>query len=257
MSGEFAGDTAWWYARYRRDLPADQAAELAARLGLSGGQVVVDLGCGTGQLGVPLRSHAGSVVAVDPEVGMLAGLRARAVPQVVCVLGDDGDLPEIGRLIGPVGAVVVGNALHLMDEPAALRACTGVLAPGAAVAVVTQGPPLWLGSAPWQQRVRRVLEQILGPVTGTCGSDAASVAARAGLLTGLNLNVQVATWAASHEVNVDWVVGHLGSALPAGALQDTAPGSLAAAVRAALVKHGDQVLVERVTTTVVIAHGPS
>lgn len=52
------------------------------------------------------------------------------------------------------------------------------------------------------------------------------------------------------------MVGHLGSALPAGALQDAHPGGLAAALRAALAEHGDRVLVERVTTTALIAHGP-
>lgn len=50
---------------------------------------------------------------------------------MTCVLGDDSDLRVLGRqLSGPVGAVVIGNALHWMDETAALERCAHLLRPG-------------------------------------------------------------------------------------------------------------------------------
>jgi hypothetical protein len=56
-------------------------------------------------------------------------------------------------------------------EPAALGAAADLLRPGGGIGVVTQGPPLWWGTAPWQRRVREVLERRFGPATDTCGSD--------------------------------------------------------------------------------------
>jgi SAM-dependent methyltransferase len=219
--------------------------------------VVIDLGCGTGQLAAPLGPHCAGVLAVDPEPAMLAGLRARALPGVVCVLGADTDLPGLQQLLtgtagSRVGAVVVGNALHWMDEPATLRHCAGLVRPGGGVAVVTQGPPLWLGTAPWQQRLRQVLEQVLGPVPGTCGSDRAAVQARARLMAELGLVVHVATWRARYPVDAEWVIGHLGSALPAGTLDR---GGLPDRLRTVLQEPDE--LVEDVVTTAVVGRRPA
>jgi trans-aconitate methyltransferase len=252
MTADFAGETARLYARFRRDLPADQAAELAAQLGLASGDLLLDLGCGTGQLTAPLLPHCAGAVAVDPEPGMLAGLLDRDLPGVVTVLGADTDLPQLGRVLPPLGALVVGNALHWTDEAATLAAGAALLRPGGGLAVVTQGPPLWLGSAPWQQAVRGVLEQFLGPVSATCGSDAAALAGRVGLLEAQGLTVQVSSWRADHVVDADWVVGHLGSALPGGAL---APGGLRTALDAALDRQAGP-LVEQVLTTAVVGRRP-
>lgn len=258
MGADFTGETARLYAAYRRDLPAAQTQALTESMGLRQDDVVIDLGCGTGQLTVPLQQSCAHVVSIDPEPAMLAGLRGRGVRGVMCVLGDDQDLPELGRwLAGPVGAVVVGNALHWMDEPSALQACAGLLRRGGAVAVVTQGPPLWLGNASWQQRVRRVLEHAFGPLTDTCGSDEGAQGARVLLLEALGLDVQVHVWLANYEVDNAWVLGHLGSALPSGALQDDGAAGLSAALRVALDEcHGED-MIEAVTTTAIIARRPS
>jgi SAM-dependent methyltransferase len=256
MGAVFAGETARLYARHRRDLPADQARALAGHLGLEADDVVVDLGCGTGQLAVPVRVHCAGVVAVDPEPAMLAELRHRDAPGVLCVLGSDGDLPELGRLItGRVGAVVIGNALHWMDEPVALAACAELLRPDGGIAVVTQGPPLWLGPAPWQADVRAVLEQFFGPATDPCGSDTAALDTRAGMLQSLRLTVRVEIRTSIHAVGADWVLGHLGSTVPAGALREGDPGGPAEALRATLARHGE--LMESVTTTALIARRPA
>lgn len=264
MAADFAGETARLYALYRRDLPAEQARALAGQLGLHADDVLVDLGCGTGQLTVPMRDHCAGILALDPEPGMLAGLRARDVPGVLCVLGADTDLPQLGRLLPGrsgaacgVGAVLVGNALHWTDEPAALRAGAALLRPGGGIGVLTQGPPMWLGRAPWQQRVRAVLERSFGSVSGTCGSDRNALESRVAVLEQLGLAVDVATWTASYEVDADWVVGHLGSALPADALQLGRPDGLAAALRDALAGQPDTAFVEEVVTTAIVARQPA
>jgi SAM-dependent methyltransferase len=259
MSADFAGDTSRLYAQYRRDLPEDQAAQLADLLGLDSGDVVVDLGCGTGQLAVPMRQHCAAVIGLDPEPGMLTGLRERAAPSVLPALGADTDLPTLGPLLGAAGrgagAVVIGNALHWMDEPAALASAAALLRPGGGIAVITQGPPLWLGTTDWQTSVRAVLEEDLGPVTDTCGSDEIALHARAAALRELALDVSIHRWDLAHPVDPDWIVGHLGSALPHGALQLDRQDGLATKLRRALADQAAP-LTETVTTTALVARVP-
>ncbi|MFE4467222.1 class I SAM-dependent methyltransferase [Leifsonia sp. NPDC056824] len=214
MRSDFAGTTAQYYAGFRRDLPADQTALLVAAAGLRADDIALDLGCGTGQLAVPLAQHCAAVVAIDPEPDMLAGLRARRAERVVCVLGDDRDLPVLAvPFAAPIGLVTIGNALHWMDERSTLRAAAALVRQGGAVAVVTQGPPLWLGRAPWQRTVREALESLYGPVTGNCRTDSTALEERRATAAELGLATEVLTWTAEYPVTVDWVIGHLGSAL--------------------------------------------
>jgi len=69
---------------------------------------------------------------------------------------------------------------------------------------------------------------------------------RAELLAALGLDVRVTTWTAVHDVDADWVVGHLGSALSAGALER---GGLDTALRAWPAAGGP--FAEEVVTTAV------
>ncbi|MGH1525982.1 class I SAM-dependent methyltransferase [Leifsonia sp. L25] len=248
MRSDFAGTTAQYYAEFRRDLPADQTARLVAASGLRADDIALDLGCGTGQLAVPLAEHCGAVVAIDPEPDMLAGLRARSAERVVCVLGDDRDLPAVAvPFAAPIGLVTIGNALHWMDERATLRAASLLLRPGGAIAVVTQGPPLWLGAAPWQRMVREALESLYGPVTGNCRTDASALDERRAIADSLGLDTEVLTWHASYPVTLEWVLGHLGSAL--SAVQATRGAELRERLRAL----AEEEPIEDVTTTVLLA----
>jgi len=250
MKSDFAGTTAQFYARYRRDLPATQALELAKHVGLRAEDVAVDLGCGTGQLAVPLSAHCALVVAIDPEPAMLSGLRDRSVDRVLCVLGDDKDLSQLPALIRPVGLLTIGNALHWMDEPTTLQVAASLLRPGGAIAIITQGPPLWLGPAPWQAQVREALEYLYGPVSGNCRTDLSALDERRATAATLGLDTQVLSWQTDYPVSLDWVLGHLSSALSADQLDKSEQ------LAALLQPLAAQEFVEHVTTTALIARRP-
>ncbi len=75
MRASFSGAVATYYARHRRGYPPEVLDALVDAFGLGAADTVVDLGCGTGQLSLPLAARVGSIVGVDPEPDMLAGRR--------------------------------------------------------------------------------------------------------------------------------------------------------------------------------------
>jgi SAM-dependent methyltransferase len=77
--GLFTG-TAWHYARYRPGYPQVFFDDVVQRFHLDGTGRLLDLGCGTGQLTLPLAEHVTEAVGMDPspkDTGPLT-LRARA-----------------------------------------------------------------------------------------------------------------------------------------------------------------------------------
>lgn len=180
MGAGFSGEVATYYARHRRGYPPEVLDALVGAFGLGTGDTVVDLGCGTGQLSLPLAARVGAVIGVDPEPDMLALARHAALDaakaNMTWLLGADSDLPALGRLLGDreVGALTVAVAIHFMDRDKLFRAARPLLRPGGGIAVVTNGVPLWLQDAEWSGALRECLERLLGqPVTATCQTDEA------------------------------------------------------------------------------------
>ncbi|WP_039801544.1 class I SAM-dependent methyltransferase [Nocardia araoensis] len=122
----FAG-TAWHYARYRPDYPRRFFDDLVRRLRLDGTGRLLDLGCGTGQLTVPLARHVSEAVGMDPEPTMLveAARRAEAagLANVTWVRGGSEDLP--GGL-GRFRLVTIGQA-DRGRRPGVARRDTGAI----------------------------------------------------------------------------------------------------------------------------------
>ncbi|MFG3682635.1 class I SAM-dependent methyltransferase [Micromonospora chalcea] len=178
MATGFGGEVATYYARHRRGYPSEVLDALAATFRLDGDDTVVDLGCGTGQLSLPLADRVGTVIGVDPEPDMLAIARRSAVDRgtanATWVLGSDSDVPALSRLLGErrVGALTVAVAIHFMDRDTLFEAARPLLRPGGGIAVVTNGEPLWTQDTGWSTALRGCLERMLGhPVTGRCQTD--------------------------------------------------------------------------------------
>jgi SAM-dependent methyltransferase len=238
----FSGDVVDFYHRYRHGYPGEVIDALVDAFQLSSHDLVVDLGCGTGQLTLPLAERVRSVVGVDPEPDMLARARRAAAEatasNITWVLGTDSDLPAIGRLSGPrsIAAVTVGQALHWMEHDALFQSTAGLVRAGGGIAVVTNGAPLWLQDSDWSRALRGCLERWLDKrLTFACGTDHASQLRYQGALTHFGFDVLITSVDYATELSLDQIVGGVWSAFPADQLPaPDARSEFSAQVRTAL-----------------------
>ncbi|MGC4901591.1 class I SAM-dependent methyltransferase [Micromonospora echinospora] len=222
MATGFGGEVATYYARHRRGYPPDVVDALAAAFRLGGDDTVVDLGCGTGQLSIPLADRVGAVIGVDPEPDMLAIARRAAVDRgtanATWVLGSDSDVPALSRLLGrgKVGALTVAVAIHFMDRDTLFEAARPLFRPGGGIAVVTNGEPLWTQDTEWSLALRGCLERMLGhPVTGRCQTDEAGRRRNREALVGAGYRYEEMSVRYDAPLPVDDMVGGVFSAMSA------------------------------------------
>nr|WSY48972.1 class I SAM-dependent methyltransferase [Streptomyces sp. NBC_00886] len=248
-----------YYAKFRRGYPPQVFDALKDAFGLSRADVVLDIGCGTGQLALPFASRVRSVVGVDPEPDMLRLARlaaeAQGVRNATWVLGADTDLPALGGLLGErsLALTVIGQALHWMQPDELFRAVVPLSRKGGGIAVISNGTPLWLQDSPWSRALRGCLEGWLGTtLTATCGTSSrdrlryAQALERAGFAGVRELTVEY-----GDDLSFDQLFGGVCSAIPA----DRLPGEddravLAERIRRALPAEDRFAEVVRVTMLV-------
>ncbi len=196
------------YARYRSGYPSTEIDRLAAQVGLDSGRRAIDIGCGTGQLTLPLARHAGSVVAIDPLAGMLAhgreAARAAALTNIVWLRGDSTQLPA---LVGP-GAQVAAFAasFHWTDRASVVEALDQMLAPGASIVVIDDDlddseQPGWVHAIADVRSRYRGLEPVPGAMTRLPES-------HQDVLEGSPFpRVRASTWSWSRQLDIDQVIG--------------------------------------------------
>ncbi|VVJ19842.1 Uncharacterised protein [Amycolatopsis camponoti] len=218
MTGSaFGGEVSEFYQRFRRGYPAAVGDALTAAFTLTRDDVVLDLGCGTGQLTRVLAPRVGAVLGMDPEPAMLDQARkAGSPPNVSWLLGADSDVGALTPALGPrrLGAVTVAQALHWMDHATLFAAARPLLRPRGGVAVVTNGEPLWLQDAAWSAALREVVSSYLGtPLHRTCGTDETSQSRYADALSSAGYSVDSLVVSYDAPLNVEEIVGGVFSAM--------------------------------------------
>jgi 2-polyprenyl-3-methyl-5-hydroxy-6-metoxy-1,4-benzoquinol methylase len=100
---------------------------------------VVDIGGGTGGFAVKMAGLGHRVSVVDPSPDALAALARRAREEGVDVAAHQGDLADLGGVVGEGSAdlVLCHGVLEVVEDPiAALRTLHGVLRPGGVLSLV-------------------------------------------------------------------------------------------------------------------------
>jgi len=103
------------YARARPEYPPQLIRDLVALVGASAGDVVADIGAGTGISSRQLADAGLCVVALEPN----AAMRAEAVVDTR-VTWQDGTFEATGLAAGSVPWIVAAQAFHWADPPRAL-----------------------------------------------------------------------------------------------------------------------------------------
>jgi ubiquinone/menaquinone biosynthesis C-methylase UbiE len=194
-----------YYAQYRPGYPQSLVDALAARAGLNGTQRVLDIGCGAGQLTIPLARHVRAVVAIDPVPGMLArGRQAAHAAGADNIAWLEGDSSQIAALAGPgADLAVFAASFHWTDRPAVLAVLDEVLAPDGAVVVINDV----LGDSEqpdWEYAIARIRARYLGDrqAAGTGIYSHHDVLANSAFCA-----VDTLTWSWSRQLTVEEVTG--------------------------------------------------
>jgi SAM-dependent methyltransferase len=138
----------------RPPYPAEVFSTLKSLLP-DGPRMVLDLGCGTGDVSIPLAAFVDEIDGVDPSAAMLAVARAREG-------GDDPRLrwtcssAELFDLRGPYSLIVAAESIHWMDWEVVLPRLVDALLPRAFLAIVTDR---WLVDVPWENELSGLIRE--------------------------------------------------------------------------------------------------
>jgi SAM-dependent methyltransferase len=123
------------YDRARPRYPSALVADLVAMTGLGPGSRVLEIGCGTGQLTIPLAERGASVVAVElgPRLAEIARRKTARFDRVQIVVADfeEWPLPH-----DPFDLVVAATSFHSLDPRTRVARCAAACGPTGALAII-------------------------------------------------------------------------------------------------------------------------
>lgn len=171
--GLFEG-TAWYYSRYRLGYPSEVLDTLVNHFGLDNTTPVLDLGCGTGQIALPLAVRGIPVYAVDPEIEMLAeGMRDEQLAGAHGIAWMRGSDKTVEQLHLPsLTLCMMGASFHWMDRDSILQKLNHLIVENGGVAILN-GTSVWSDAGvnsnqevhanTWSDVVKEVIIEFLGP----------------------------------------------------------------------------------------------
>jgi predicted TPR repeat methyltransferase len=138
MNGSFDAKAATWDENpRRRDLAQAIVTAIRRLIPLCPGQRLLDVGCGTGLIGLPLAAITGSLLGVDLSPGMVERFIAKA--QAAGLAGVSAEVRDLVTNPLPTqGFEVVVSAMafhHILEVEAMLSALVDCLSPGGWLAI--------------------------------------------------------------------------------------------------------------------------
>lgn len=157
--------TARYYARFRPAYPDDLFQSIIKEFHLDGEGKLLDLGCGTGQLAIPLAGYFEEVIALDPQREMLGEAkriaRSKKIKNVAWVQKSSDQLsPSMGKF----HLVVIGRAFHWMNQKKTLAMLYKMIEPGGGLVIIGERnqDSIWQPTSRWNQAIKTNIQKYLG-----------------------------------------------------------------------------------------------
>src|SRR3989344_4784929 len=107
--------TAPYYVKYRVRYPQELFDQIVETFSLDGKGRLLDLGCGTGELAIPLAEYFELVLALDPDEGMLKeGQKKAKEAHNTNIDWQKKSSKDISSLSGKFCLVTMGRTSHLV-----------------------------------------------------------------------------------------------------------------------------------------------
>ncbi len=155
--------TASCYAKYRPGYPQAFFDHLIEVFKLDGEGRLLDLGCGTGQIAIPLAPRFAEVVGVDPEQEMLDEAKKAATQvnnvQWLCMRAED-----ISPALGKFRLTTMGRSFHWIEQALVLEKLYAITEKGGGVAIVTDSSSPWRTATQegWENIRKATIQKYLG-----------------------------------------------------------------------------------------------